>query len=155
MIPPTIKEDGRRWTLENARPQAMRMVIGAAAPIALAAVGFIMWGDALAHHWVMFGVRALFGLMIILAARFALFGSESLAIEGDELVWRRGKQREACKLDAIEKLERNGNHLLVHVDNAELIEIGGGLRQPAAAMAWLIERVQSEIIAARKGTPPR
>ncbi|MCU1276905.1 MAG: hypothetical protein JWM53_451, partial [bacterium] len=40
--PPTIKEDGTRWIIENARPLAMRLVIGFAAPIAVALIVLVM-----------------------------------------------------------------------------------------------------------------
>ena len=83
--PPGIKEDGGRWTVENARPIVMRMAIGAVTPIVLAAVGWTMYNDALDHRWVMFAVRALFALVVLVSARFSLFGSESLAVEGREL----------------------------------------------------------------------
>lgn len=148
--PPTIKEDGTRWTLENARPLAMRVVIGAAAPVALAGVGFIMWGDALEHRWVMLVVRALFALLILVAARFALFGSERLAVDGGEVVWTRGSAEQRCKVGEVEKLERAGTQLHVHVAGLKHpIVVGAGLRQPPAAMAWLTERVHRAILAAK------
>ena len=135
----------------------MRVVIGAAAPVALAAVAFTMWADVYEHRWGMFAVRGLFALLILVAARFALFGSEALAVDGDELVWTRGKAERRYKLGDVEKLEREGNHLRVHVRGEEKhpIVVGAGLRQPPAAMAWLSERLQATITAARKDTRRR
>jgi hypothetical protein len=148
--PPTIKEEAGRWTVENARPLAMRLAIGAVTPIVVAAIGWTMWNDALGHRWVMFGVRALFALVVLASARFSLFGSESLAVEGGELVYRRGKHEERCKAGDVERLERQGNHLRVHVKGTgRPIIVGAGLRQQPAAMQWLAERLQSALKSAR------
>ena len=149
--PPTIKEEeGRRWTVENARPLAMRLAIGAVTPIVLTAVGWTMWNDALDHHWVMMAIRAAFALLVLVSARFSLFGSESLAVEGGELVYRRGRHQERCAVGDVERLERQGNLLRVHVRGAErAIIVGAGLRQHPAAIKWLAERLQSAIAAAR------
>ncbi len=153
MTPTTIKEDGRRWTVENARPLAMRMVIGAATPIVLAAVGWTMYNDALDHRWGMMAIRGVFALLVLVSARFALFGAESLAIEGRELIYRRGKHEERCAVGDVERIEREGNHLRVHVRGAERpLVVGAGLRQQPAAMQWLAERLQSAITGAKKGT---
>jgi hypothetical protein len=146
--PPTIKEQGARWTVENARPLAMRMGIGAVTPIVLAAIGWTMWNDALGHRWVMFSVRGLFALVVLVSARFSLFGSESVAVEGNELVYRRGKHEERCKAGDVERLERQGNHLRVHVRGSERpIIVGAGLRQQPAAIQWLAERLQAALTA--------
>lgn len=151
--PPTIKEAGGRWTVENARPLVMRMAIGAVTPIVLAAVGWTMYNDALDHRWVMFAVRATFALIVLVSARFSLFGSELLAIEGRELVYRRGRHVERCGVGDVERLERQGNLLHVHVRGAARpIIVGAGLRQQPAAMKWLAERLQSSITAAKKDT---
>ena len=152
--PPTIKEDGTRWIIENARPLAMRVIIGFAAPIAIAAVVLVMINDAREGKWGMFGVRVIFALVVAASAVFSLFGAESLSIEGGELVWRRGKSQERrAPVGNVEKLERQGNHLRVHVrgDDRPII-IGAGLRQQPAAMKWLAERLQSAITGARTGT---
>jgi hypothetical protein len=151
--PPNIKEEGARWTLENARPLFMRMAIGVVTPVVLVAVGWTMYQDTLDRHWVMFGVRALFAAIVLVSARFSLFGSESVAIEGRELIYRRGKHVERCAVGDVERLERQGNHLRVHVRGRErTIIIGAGLRQQPVAIKWLAERLQSEITAAKKGT---
>jgi hypothetical protein len=148
--PGTIKEEGARWTVENARPLAMRMGIGAVTPIVLTAIGWTMYEDALGHRWVMFAVRALFAAVVLVSARFSLFGSESLAVEGGELVYRRGKHEERCKAGDVERLERQGNNLRVHVRGSERpIIVGVGLRQQPAAMQWLAERVQAALKSAR------
>jgi len=151
--PPTIKEEGARWTIENARPLFMRMAIGAVTPVVLVAVGWTMYQDTLDRHWVMFSVRALFAVIVLVSARFSLFGSERVAIEGRELVYRRGRHEERCGVNDVERLERQGNHLRVHARGRERpIIIGAGLRQQPSAMKWLAERLQSEITAAKKGT---
>lgn len=148
--PSTIKEEGARWTVENARPLVMRLAIGAVTPIVLAAVGWTMYNDALGHRWVMFTVRALFAAVVLVSARFSLFGSESLAVEGVELVYRRGKHEERCKASEVERLERQGNHLRVHVRGQERpIIVGAGLRQQPSAMQWLAERLQAALKSAR------
>jgi len=151
--PPTIKEDGTRWTVENARPIAMRVAIGFIVPIVIAAIGWTMWNDALEHRWVMLSIRALFALLVLMSARFSLFGAESLALEGGELVYRRGKIEERCAAGDVERLEREGNHLRVHVRGRERpMIVGAGLRQHPAAIQWLAERVQQRITEAKKGT---
>jgi hypothetical protein len=148
--PPAIKEEGARWTVENARPLAMRLAIGALTPVILAAIGWTMRNDAIEHRWVMFAIRALFAAVVLASARFSLFGSESLAVEGRELVYRRGKHEERVAVGDVEKLERQGNHLRVHVRGSErAIIVGAGLRQQPAAIQWLAERVQSAIGQAR------
>jgi hypothetical protein len=157
MTPPTtIKEEGTRWTIENARPLGMRILIGAATPIILAAVGFTMYGDVYGHRWVMLAIRSLFALLVLVSARFALFGSEALAVVGDELVWTRGNSEERCQVGDVDKLEHTGTQLWVHVRGVEHpFIVGAGLRQPPAAMAWLSARVEQAITAARTGTRPR
>jgi hypothetical protein len=152
--PPTIKEDGTRWIIENARPLAMRVVIGFAAPIAIALIVLVMINDAREGRWGMFGVRVIFALIVALSAVFSLFGAESLSIEGGDLVWRRGKAQERrAPVGSVEKLERQGNQLRVHVRGEERpIVVGAGLRQQPAAMKWLAERLQTAITGARTGT---
>lgn len=151
--PTTIREEGTRWTIDNARPRNMRIVIGVVAPIAIAFVGLAMVSDFGERHFGMFAVRALFVILIAVSAMFSLFGAESLAVEGDALVWRRGSsQQRRCPLGELEKLEREGNQLRVHVrGEKQPIVIGAGLRQQPAAMQWLLERVQAAITAAQKG----
>jgi hypothetical protein len=146
--PTTIKEaDGRRWTLENGRPVFMRIAIGFIAPIALALVGVTAINDFREGRWFMLAARCLFALLVLMSAVFSLFGAERLAIEGDELVWRRGRsQVRRAHVNDVEKLERQGNHLRVHVRGQEHpIIVGVGLRQQPAAIAWLAERVQAAI----------
>jgi hypothetical protein len=151
--PSTIKEEGARWTIDNARPRAMRVIIGFAAPIAVALIGYTMLNDVRDHNWLMLAVRALFATVVVLSAIFSLFGAESLAVEGGELVWRRGSSLERrCAVGDVEKLERQGNHLRVYVRGEKHpIVVGAGLRQQPAAIQWLAERVQSAITAARTG----
>ena len=144
--PSTIKEDGARWTLENARPLFMRLAIGVITPIVLGAVGWTMWNDALDHHFGMLGVRAVFVLIVLVSARFALFGAETLALEDGALVYRRGRHEERCAAADVERFERLGNHLRIHVRGREhAIIVGAGLRQSPAAIQWLAERVQATI----------
>ena len=148
--PPSIKEEGAHWTVENARPLAMRLAIAAVTPIVVTAVGWTMYQDSLGQRWVMFGIRALFALVVLASARFSLFGSESVAVEGGELVYRRGKHVERCAAGDVERLERQGNHLRVHVKGTERpIIVGAGLRQQPAAMQWLAERLQAALQSAR------
>jgi hypothetical protein len=154
MAPSTIKEDGSRWTVENARPVAMRVAIGFVVPIVLTAVGWTMWNDALEHRWVMMSIRALFALLVLVSARFSLFGSESVALEGGELVYRRGKLEERCAAADVERVEREGNLVRVHVrgpagEVRRPIIVGAGLRQQPSAMQWLAERIQARITAAK------
>ena len=151
--PPTIKEDGTRWTVENARPLIMRVAIGFVAPIAIALVGVTMVNDVREGRWGMMAIRFLFALIITVSAVFSLFGAESLSIEGGELLWRRGKsQTRHAALADIEKLERQGNQLFVRVrGEAVPIVVGAGLRQQPAAMKWLAERLEAAITAARTG----
>src|SRR6185312_15827999 len=148
--PPTIKEaDGTRWTVENARPLIMRIGIGFVAPIVLGLIAITMVNDVREGRLGMMAVRGLFALFVVVAAIFSLFGGESLAVENGELVWRRGKsQVRRAAVGDVEKLERQGNHLRVHVrgpegEAAQPIVVGAGLRQPPAAIAWLAERVQA------------
>jgi hypothetical protein len=150
--PRTIKEaDGTRWTIENGRPLFMRVAIGFVAPIALALVGVTAINDVHEGRWGMLVVRCLFALLVLMSAVFSLFGAETLAVEGDELVWRRGRsQKRRAPVADVAKLERQGNHLRVHVRGQEHpIIVGVGLRQQPAAIAWLAERVQAAIFMAR------
>jgi len=154
--PPTIKEEGARWTVENARPIAMRVGIGFVVPIVLTAIGYTMWNDALEHRWVMLSIRGLFALIVLMSARFSLFGAESLAVDSGELVYRRGKTEERCAASDVERVEREGNIVRVHVRGRERpLIIGAGLRQQPAAMKWLVERVEQSlrsVTGAKKGT---
>lgn len=151
--PPTIKEDGARWTVENARPIAMRVAIGFIVPIVLAAIGWTMWNDSLEHRWVMLAIRGVFALLLLTSARFSLFGAESLALDSGALVYRRGKTEERCAAGDVERFEREGNILRIYVRGRERpMIVGAGLRQEPAAMQWLAERVQEKITAAKKGT---
>jgi hypothetical protein len=156
--PPNIKEEGTRWTVENARPFAMRLVIGIVAPLALALIGFAMLGDVRDGHWVFFSFRALFALVVAMAAVFSLFGAETIAVDGGEVVWRRGvRQTRRAPVGEVEKLERVGNTVRVFVrgrngEEARPIVVGIGLRQSPAAMKWLMQRLDAAIIAARRGT---
>jgi hypothetical protein len=154
--PRTIKEDGARWTVENARPLIMRVIIGFVVPIVLTAVGWTMWNDALEHRWVMLSLRGMFALLLLLAARFSLFGAESLALDGGALVYRRGKVEERSAVSDVERIEREGNILRVVVRGRERpLIVGAGLRQQPAAMQWLADRVQqrmTSLTGAKKGT---
>src|SRR4051812_48558904 len=152
--PPTIREEGTRWTVANARPRVMRVAWGFAAPIVLVLLGYAALGDLHDRRWWMLAIRGVFAVFVALAAVFSLFGGESIAVEGGEVVWRRGKKQvRRAKLGDIEKLEREGTLLRVHVRGEELpIVVGAGLRQPPAAMQWLARRLDATIIAARKGT---
>jgi hypothetical protein len=156
MTPPTIKEDGDRWTVENARPIAMRVAIGFIVPIVLVMIGWTMWNDALEHRWVMLSIRGLFALVVLTSARFSLFGAESLALEGGALVYRRGKVEERSAASDVERIEREGNILRVVVRGRERpLIVGAGLRQQPAAMQWLADRVQqrmTSLTGAKKGT---
>ncbi|HEY1585130.1 MAG TPA: hypothetical protein VGH63_05530 [Polyangia bacterium] len=150
--PSTIKEaDGKRWTVENGRPLVMRIGIGFVAPVVLTLIALTMVNDVAEHRWGMLTMRAVFALVVAMSAVFSLFGAESLVVEGGELVWRRGKSqvRRAAVAD-VEKLERQGNHLRVHLRGQEHpIVVGAGLRQQPSAIAWLAERLQAAIFAER------
>jgi hypothetical protein len=132
----------------------MRVTIAICAPLAIAFVLLSLAGDIHDHAWIMLPVRLGFAGVIALAAMFALFGGESIAIEGRELVWRRGKSQERrCQLGDVEWLEQQGNHLRVHVKGEpHPIIVGAGLRQPPEAIAWLTGRLEPALTAARKGT---
>jgi hypothetical protein len=145
MTPPTIKEDKGRFTVENARPVAMRVGIAVFATVVLAFVVWKMIDDAMQRHFFMFAVRGLFAAMVSSAAVFALFGAETLAVEGGELVWRRGKgQERRCAISAVERVEQQGIHLYLHVRGQERpIVVGAGLRQPPPAMTWLKQRLEA------------
>src|SRR6266542_1752289 len=111
-----VQTDGR-LVVVNARPRAMRTIIMLAAPVAIA---FVL---------------------------LSLFGDESIAVEGQELVWRRGKSQERrAAIADVEKLEREGNHLRVHLRGAtHPIIIGAGLRQPPAAIEWLSAELEARL----------
>lgn len=154
MKPTTITEENGRFVLHNARPRAMRVTVAVLAPVAIGFVLLSLAGDVHEHNWLMVPVRLGFAGVIAVAAIFALFGAESLAVEGDELVWRRGKSQERrCHLRDVEWLEQQGNHLRVHVkgDPHPMI-VGAGLRQPPEAITWLSERLSPALTAAKKGT---
>ncbi|MDB4965199.1 MAG: hypothetical protein JWN44_888 [Myxococcales bacterium] len=152
--PPTIKEEGTRWTVENARPRAMRVLIGVVSPIAIGLIGLSMVNDVREHKWWMLVARAVFAVVVATSAVFSLFGAESVAVEERDVVWRRGSSQERrCGVADVEKLERVGNHLRVHVRGEKHpMVIGAGLRQQPAAIAWLAKRLEAAITAARKGT---
>jgi hypothetical protein len=152
--PPTIKEEGTRWTVENARPRAMRVLIGLVAPVVIAFIGIAMVNDVREHKWWMVVARAIFAAVVAMSAVFSLFGAESIAVEGGEVVWRRGTSQERrCGVADVEKLERVGNHLRVHVRGEKHpMVVGAGLRQQPAAIAWLAKRLEAAITAARTGT---
>jgi hypothetical protein len=150
--PSTIKEaDANHWTVENARPAVMRIGIGFVAPIVFFLIAVTMVDDVRKGSWGMLAVRAVFALIVAMSAVFSLFGAETLAIENGEVVWRRGRnQVRRAPVADVEKLERQGNHLRVHVRGQERpIVIGAGLRQQPSAIAWLAERMQAAIFAAR------
>ena len=151
-----VQTDGR-LVVVNARPRAMRTIIMLAAPVAIAFVLLSVIGDVQTHHWFMIPVRLIFALVVGLAAMFSLFGDESIAVEGQELVWRRGKSQERrAAIADVEKLEREGNHLRVHLRGAtHPIIIGAGLRQPPAAIEWLSAELEARLTAAQKGTRRR
>jgi hypothetical protein len=155
--PPTIKEedDGHRWIVDNARPRSMRVAIGMVAPVVLAFIGLAMVNDVREHKWWMLAARVLFAALVVMSAVFSLFGGESLALEGAELVWRRGRSQERrCAVADVVTLERVGNHLRIFArgdDKHPAILVGAGLRQPPAAVAWLLERLQDALARARSG----
>lgn len=152
--PTTIKEEGNRWTIDNARPRNMRIVIGVAAPIVLGFVALSILRDLDERNWVMLSVRAAFALVVVLGTVFSLFGAESLALEGGELVWRRGSsQQRRCPVGEVERVEREGNHLRIYARGGErpAMVIGAGLRQPPEAVEWLRQRVEAALTAAKKG----
>jgi hypothetical protein len=147
MQPKTILEQDGRFVVANARPLAMRVIIMMAAPVAIALVLLSVVGDVRAHDWIMVPVRLAFVAVIALAAMFSLFGAESIAVEGSDLVWRRGKSLERrCAVAEVEWLERQGNQLRVHVrgENHPII-VGAGLRQSPEAMQWLTDRLEAAL----------
>jgi hypothetical protein len=152
--PTTIKEEGTRWTVENARPRGMRILIGLVAPIAIGFIALSMINDVREHKWWMLVARFGFAVVVAVSAVFSLFGAESVSVEGGEVVWRRGSSQERrCGVADVAKLERVGNHLRVHVKGEKHpMVVGAGLRQQPAAIAWLAKRLEAAIIAARKGT---
>jgi hypothetical protein len=156
-MPNTIREEAGHYIVDNARPKAMRTVIKLAAPVAIAFVLLTVVGDVQTHNWVIIPFRLLFVLMIGLAAMFSLFGAESVGLEGQELIWRRGKSQERrVPLGDVERLEREGNQLRVHVrGEPHPIIVGAGLRQAPEAMQWLTEQLDAQLTAARKGTRRR
>src|ERR1700760_2921779 len=132
--PPSIKEaDGRRWTVQNGRPLVMRIGIGFVGPIALSLIAVTALNDLHEGRWAMLVLRVLFAVAVIAATVFSLFGAETLAVEGDELVWRRGRsQHRRAHINEVDKLERQGNLLRIHVRGQEHpIVVGAGLRQAA------------------------
>jgi hypothetical protein len=157
MTPNTIVEQDGRYVVANARPKAMRVLIMLVAPLAIAFVLLSVAGDVQTHNWFMIPVRMMFALVIGLAAMFSLFGAESVGVEGQELVWRRGKSQERrVAVGEVERLEREGNQLRIHVrGEPHPIIVGAGLRQAPGAMQWLTEQLEARLTAARKGTPRR
>jgi hypothetical protein len=157
MQPSSIREENGRYVVDNARPKGMRTVIKIAAPLAIAFVLLSIVGDVQAHHWIMIPFRLIFALVIGTAAMFSLFGAESVAVEGGDLVWRRGDSQERrAAIGDVERLEREGNHLRVHVrGETHPIVVGAGLRQSPEAMQWLAEQLDARLTAARTGTRRR
>lgn len=153
-MPSTILESNQSFTVNNARPLAMRVVVGFAAPMVFLFIAVSIVNDVEEHAWGMMAVRLMFALTVGLATRFALFGAETIGLEDGELVWRRGKSLERhCPVGAVERIEREGNQLRVHIrDDKYPIIVGAGLRQPESAMAWLAERLETLLTAARTGT---
>lgn len=154
MNPTTISEEplkgGARFVLRNARPRNMKVLVMVAAPIVLVLLAITAANDIQQHRWPMAIVRALFGVVVATAATFTLFGEESLDVAAGELWWRRGKNFERrCPVADIERLEREGNQLRVIVKSQPPIVIGSGLRQPPETMAWLADRVEAVLKAAR------
>lgn len=154
MKPTTITEDNGRYVIHNARPRGMRVGVAIVAPLAILFVLLSLVGDVHDHDWIMVPVRLGFAGVIAMAALFALFGSESIAVEGGELVWRRGKSQERrWRLGDVEWLEQQGTQLRVHIKGEpHPFVVGAGLRQPPEAIAWLSERLLPALTAARKGT---
>jgi hypothetical protein len=156
-VPTTILEQEGRFIVGNARPKAMRVLIMIVAPLVLAFLLLSIVGDVQNRNWIMIPVRLGFAFMVSMAALFSLFGAETVSVEGGELVWRRGKALERrAKLGDVEKLEREGNQLRIHVrGEPHPIIVGAGLRQPPGAMQWLSDRLEAAITAARTDTRPR
>src|SRR5437773_10272404 len=114
--PTTIKEEGTRWTVENARPRGMRILIGLVAPIAIGFIALSMVSDVREHKWWMLVARFGFAVVVAMSAVFSLFGAESVAVEGGEVVWRRGSSQERrSRVADVAKLEGVGKHLRVPV----------------------------------------
>ncbi|HEX4459340.1 MAG TPA: hypothetical protein VIA18_15280 [Polyangia bacterium] len=153
-IPTTIIENNRCFTVNNARPLAMRVLVGFAAPIVFLFIAVAIVNDVEERAWGMLAIRLMFAFTVGLATRFALFGAETIGFEDGELVWRRGRSLERhCPVGAVDRIEREGNQLRVHIrDDKYPIIVGAGLRQSEAAMAWLAERLETLLTEARTGT---
>jgi hypothetical protein len=154
MAPTTISEEqlenGARFVLHNARPRSMRVAIMIVAPLVVAIIGLTAANDFHDGHWGMALVRLGFCIVVATAARFTLFGQESLEIVPAGLLWQRGKNFERrCAVADIEQLERQGNQLRVLVKGQPPIVIGSGLRQPPNNVAWLADRLEAAIQRAR------
>jgi hypothetical protein len=154
MQPTTISEEeleaGARFMIKNARPKGMRMAVMIVTPIVVVIIGLTAANDFHDGHWGMGLVRLLFCLVVATAARFSLFGEESLQVTPAELLWQRGKNFERrCAVADIEQLEHQGTQLRVMVKGQPPILIGTGLRQPPAHMAWLSDRLEAAIKRAR------
>jgi hypothetical protein len=140
-------EGGTRWLVKNARPLGMRIAVAVVAAIAVGVIGVTAFAEIREGRWGMGLIRGLFLIVVATAARFTLFGEEALQVAGGELLWTRGTNFERrCKLEEIERLERTGNQLRVHVRGAATpIVVGSGLRQPEPAMVWLTARVEAAL----------
>jgi hypothetical protein len=154
MPPRTITEeelqDGARFALKNARPRSMRVAIMVVAPLVVALIGVTAANDFHAGNWGMALVRLFFCVIVAAAARFTLFGEESVLVTAAELVWQRGKNFERrCPVADIEQLERQGNQLRVLVRGQSPIVIATGLRHQPADVAWLSDRLEAAIARAR------
>jgi hypothetical protein len=154
MPPTTISEEelesGARFVLKNARPKSMRVAIMVVAPLVVAIIGVTAANDFHDGHWGMALVRVGFAIIVATAARFALFGEESLQVTAAELLWQRGKNFERrCPVADIEQLERQGNQLHVRVKGQPPIVIASGLRHPPENVAWLSDRLEAAIKRAR------
>jgi hypothetical protein len=155
MAPTTISEEqldgGAKFVLQNARPKGMRVAIMVVTPLIVALIGLTAANDFHDGHWGMGLVRVLFCIVVATAARFTLFGEESVQVTPAELLWLRGKNFERrCAVADIEQLERQGNQLRVIVKGQTPIVIGSGLRQPPSNMAWLSDRLEAAIKLARE-----
>jgi hypothetical protein len=154
MQPTTISEEelerGARFIIRNARPKGMRVAVMIVAPVVVVIIATTAANDFHDGHWGIALVRLLFCLVVATAARFTLFGEESLQVTPAELLWLRGKNFERrCPVADIERLEHQGTQLHVIVKGQPPIIVASGLRQPPGNMAWLSDRLAEAIKRAR------